>query len=87
MTLSYRDLVKVEGGKLYWENGVYLGDVLQKEDGFYDFWPDRDVHRGGYWPAHMLRAIADKLDEMNKPWQDIIDNDPAIGGSSNANTR
>jgi hypothetical protein len=69
-------LTKIEGGyRVEWENGVYIGDILMKEDGFYDFWP---IQHGGYWPSYILRVIADKLDEINKPWQDQIDNDPNI---------
>lgn len=63
-------LSKIEGGyRVEYENGVYLGDILAKEDGFYDFWPDL---KGGYWPAYLLHVIADKLDELNKPWEDNI---------------
>lgn len=64
-------IIRLEGNDLFYENGVKLGQILAKEDGFYDFWPELN---GGYWEAHVLRAIADKLDEMNKPWQEEIDN-------------
>jgi hypothetical protein len=47
-----------------YENRVVLGHLLMKEDGFYDFWPEI----GGFWPAYLLRAIADKMDEMNAPF-------------------
>ena len=50
-------------------NGVYIGDFLKKEDGYFDFWPDQ---KGGFWPSYMLRALAEKLDELNKPWDDDI---------------
>lgn len=46
-------------------NGVSMGQFLMKEDGYYDFWPE---DRAGYWPAHMLRALADELDKINKDW-------------------
>lgn len=74
-------LVKAERNtyRVYFENGVFMGDVVQSEDGFYNFWPESST--GGYWASHVLRAIADKLDELNKPWQDQIDNDPALGGA------
>jgi hypothetical protein len=65
------------GYQVYYQNGVFLGDIFIKEDGFYDFWPEHPS-RGGCWPAYVLRAIADKLDELNKPWEDIIHNDPAL---------
>lgn len=63
-------LVSEKDGKLYYKNGVCLGEVLAKEDGFYDFWPNLN---GGYWEAHVLRAIADILDKKNESWQKEID--------------
>ena len=65
------------GGCVVLSNKVVLGEIFAKEDGFYDFWPDI---KGGYWPAWLMRIIADKLDEMNAPWQKQIDEDPTIGG-------
>jgi hypothetical protein len=46
------------------------GELVPKEDGFYDFWLDEN--RQGYLPAWFLRAVADKLDEINTPWRDEI---------------
>ena len=60
-----------DNGNVYYSNGVLLGTILAKDDGYYDFWP-LDYH-GGYWPSHLMRAIADKLDEMNAPWEKEID--------------
>lgn len=60
------------GFKVYYENGVYLGDILMKEDGFYDFWPDL---KGGCWPEHLLRTIADELHTLNIPWEQQIEKD------------
>ena len=65
--------------KVDYENGVELGYILVKEDGFYDFWPEP---KGGYWPAYILHEIANKLDELNKPWEDIIMNDPTISANT-----
>ena len=56
--------------KVYFENGVLMGDILCKEDGFYDWWP---IHRNGCLSAAFLRNMADLLDEMNAPWQRDID--------------
>lgn len=59
--------------KIYYvihENGVRCGDLFQKEDGYYDWWPPKS--NGGCWPSYILRQIADKLDELNKPWDDEI---------------
>lgn len=60
--------VHLEGTKLYYENGVYMGEIFALEDGFKYFWPEaKEVH--GAWGAGVLRAIADLLDEMNAPWE------------------
>lgn len=47
-------------------NGVALGEIYMEVDGYYVFEPGRDSN--GFWEAYVLRAIADKLDEMNKAW-------------------
>lgn len=52
--------------EVYYEDRVFLGHLLMKEDGFYDFWPDL---KGGCWSAYVLREIADKLDEINAPYE------------------
>ena len=52
------------GFSVYAYNSTYIGDVLAKEDGFYDFWPTLS---GGCWPAYLLRQIADELDALNEP--------------------
>ena len=61
-------LVYLEGDKIFYENGAYLGDVFALEDGFKYFWPNTEG-RGGAWSAHAMRAIADLLDEMNAQWE------------------
>lgn len=53
------------------ENGVSLGQLFAKEDGFYDWWPTQ--WNGGYIPSYILREIADKLDELNQEWGKNID--------------
>ena len=52
--------------------GIKMGEILMSEDGYYNFWPD--LHRGGYWPSYILRMLADRVDEMNKPWDEEIQN-------------
>ena len=59
--------------KVYFENGVYMGDILCKEDGFYDWWSVWKAGIGSYLDAFFLRNMADLLDEMNAPWQRNID--------------
>lgn len=57
-------------------NGVYLGEFECDVDGYYYYWPLED--KIGSWPSYMLRALADALDEINKEWDDIVQNDPNI---------
>jgi len=71
MSKEYLKLENIEGGfKVFYENGVYIGDILVKEDGFYDYWPELN---GGYWDEMMLRIVADKLHELNAPYQKELD--------------
>ena len=56
--------------KVYYKNGVLLGEVISGDDGFFAFWPEL---RGGFWEAHVLRAIADNLDKINAPWEKQIE--------------
>lgn len=57
---------------------VCLGDVLVDVDGEYKFFPN--CNNGGYWSPEFMRAIADKMDELNKPLHDMIANDPQVNG-------
>lgn len=50
-------------------NNNWLGDLICLEDGSYYFDP---VDKGGVWSGWILRQIADKLEEVNKPWEDLI---------------
>ena len=59
--------------KVRTETGIYLGTFQMDCDGFYYFWKSEDLH--GAETSYNLRLIADKLDEVNKPFQDIINND------------
>ena len=54
----------------FYFNTVYLGDAERDESGFYNFWFSNDDK--GYWTSHSLRLIANKLDELNKEWNDYI---------------
>lgn len=56
--------------EVIYENGVYLGDIVKEVDGFYVYYPEI---RGGYWSSHMMREIADKIDELDAPWQKEMD--------------
>jgi hypothetical protein len=51
-------------------NGVDIGQLIVGDDGFWVYWPDSK--RQGFWASHMMRALADAMDELNKPWEDEI---------------
>lgn len=53
-------------------NKQYAGTLEPKEDGYWDWYPDL---KPGYIPSWVLRAIADKLDEINKPWDEQVNRD------------
>ncbi len=61
--------------EVVFDNGVVLGVFLRDVDGYFYYWPEK---LSGAWEAHILRAIADKLDEINKPWDEQIRNDITI---------
>ena len=58
--------------EVYYNNCIKLGDILSKEDGFYDFWPAYPG-RAGYWDSSVLHCIANKLDELNDPLEKEMD--------------
>jgi len=62
--------------KVYWENGVYVGDFIIGDDGYLAYWMEGT--RKGYVTSYFLRAVADKLDELNERWDKIIKSDPRI---------
>jgi hypothetical protein len=58
--------------QVMFHNGVILGEFYREVDGFYYFEPwQRDG--SGYIASHVLREMADKLDEMNKAWSELIE--------------
>ena len=72
----YVDEVKSEYGvwyKVFWSNGVYLGDFVQEVDGMYVFYHSEDKIEGA-WSGHALRSLADKLYELNAPYQKHLEN-------------
>ena len=48
-----------------------IGSFIVDVDGYLYFWEEPDLGRG-CWSAHILREIADKLDALNKGWNDHI---------------
>lgn len=57
--------------KAFTPNNKYLGTFELDESGFYNYWQDKSLK--GAWSAYQLKAIADKLDEINKPYREVID--------------
>lgn len=53
-----------------YHNGVSLGELYREIDGFFVFSP---ILRGGFWEAAPMRTIADKLDELNAPWENELE--------------
>jgi hypothetical protein len=53
-------------------NTHYAGTLEPKEDGYWDWYPQ--LNNPGYIPAYILRSIADKLDELNKEWDNVVVN-------------
>ena len=49
-------------------NNMLVGSLIMDVDGYFYFWPSND----GCWPSHIMHSIANKLDEINKPWNDEI---------------
>ena len=55
--------------KVLTDTGKELGSFQMECDGSYGYW--RDETLWGFESAYTLRAIADKLDEVNKPLDDL----------------
>jgi hypothetical protein len=54
----------------FWFNTVYLGYAYVEVDGFYTYQFVKE--NLGTWSAWSLRMIADILDELNKPYEESI---------------
>jgi hypothetical protein len=46
-----------------------IGRFTIQDDGYLGFYTNEP---SGYWSSYALRLIADKLDEMNKEWDEYI---------------
>lgn len=53
------------------ENGVNLGILHQEVDGFYVYSPNPEL--SGCFSQGILRELATKLEELNAPWDAIIE--------------
>ena len=59
----------IDGVHAVYFNKKRLGAFVVQDDGYFGFYADEP---SGYWSSYALRLIADKLDEMNKTWDDHI---------------
>lgn len=58
--------------KVEWDNGVHIGDFEKNVDGFFYWWPVKG--KDGSWSSEFLRLIVEKLEELNKKWEEEINN-------------
>lgn len=56
---------------VYFDKSKNIGKFIQDVDGFYYYHPK--LKGGGLWSEHTMRMIADKLKNLNKPWNDYIE--------------
>ena len=59
---------------IYWavfQNNAVFGEIYKEVDGYFYFQPNNKLT--GCVPAHILREVADKMDELNKSWNEQID--------------
>lgn len=63
-------------------NGVDLGNFIRDIDGFFYFDP---IRKDGYWSSYSMRLVSNKLDELNKPYNDELDEYFKKHGENNTN--
>jgi hypothetical protein len=51
-------------------NGKFIGEFIMDVDGYFYFWSENNL---GAWPSYLLRDIADKMDELNKSWNEQLE--------------
>lgn len=71
--LSANDYLTAGGTvkKVYWNNGVLLGECVKDVDGFWKFWFRQD--RWGAWEGYDLACIAAMLEDLNAEWSAEIE--------------
>lgn len=48
------------------------GKFLKNDDGYYYYWPETKTEK--CWDAFTMKAIASKLDRLNKKWDQELTN-------------
>ena len=56
-----------------WVNSHKLGELKTEVGGEWVFYPELEKSNGGYWPAWVLRQIADWIDQKNEAWEKELD--------------
>lgn len=59
----------------FYKNGKFLGELIMDVDGYFYFWPE-DNNRA--WASHHLREITNKLDELNKEWDEQVEKETKL---------
>ena len=57
--------------QMHWNDSIQIGKAVIDVDGYYYFLPN--VNGGGLWQAHVLKKIAEVLDNLNKEWNDQVE--------------
>jgi hypothetical protein len=52
------------------KNDILVATMEEDVDGFFYLWMDESIN--GAWTSNTLREIANKLDELNKEWNNFI---------------
>lgn len=62
------------------QNGKFIGYFERDVDGYFYWWPDLKEH-DGCWPVDLILELAERLKEVNKPYEGELDKYfSAIGG-------
>jgi hypothetical protein len=68
---TLRPVGKCGSFEVLWTSQEYLvGHFIMDDAGFYMWWPL--VYAANAWAPYALRAIADKLDDMNAAWNEQV---------------
>ena len=51
-------------------NGKLIGELLMDVDGYFYFWSEDN---NGAWSSYHLRELANKLDALNKQWDEQVE--------------
>lgn len=54
------------------KNDLMIGSFIRDVDGYFYFWADRN---DGAWTSYVLRELSDKLNELNKVWDDQVEHE------------